>query len=180
VDTEGFTPDRSTEREDFFLLAGRLVPYKRPDLAILAAKQAGVRLVVAGDGRSMRACRELAGPKTTFLGHVSHRRLVDLHRHARGLVMPGVEDFGIVPVESMATGTPVLALASGGAMDTVVPNVTGIHIQPGTDTEVVDRFATAMRTFDPADYDRAKIRSWAEGFSRAAFRGRIKDVVDGL
>ncbi|MDT5180649.1 MAG: hypothetical protein QOJ95_4847, partial [Mycobacterium sp.] len=102
VDTEGFTPDPSIEREDFFLLAGRLVPYKRPDLAIRAAAAAGMPLVVAGDGRSMAACREVAGPNTTFLGRVPHDQLLDLHRRTRALLMPGIEDFGIVPVESMA------------------------------------------------------------------------------
>lgn len=106
VDTDGFTPDPSVEREDFFLLAGRLVPYKRPDLAIAAATKAGVRLIVAGDGRSMKQCQDLAGPNVTFLGRVTHDELLSLHRRARALLMPGIEDFGIVPVESMATGTP--------------------------------------------------------------------------
>ncbi|PJK22907.1 glycosyltransferase [Mycolicibacterium goodii] len=177
VDTDGFQPDPSVEREDFFLLAGRLVPYKRPDIAVRAAAAANVPLVVAGDGRALRLCRELAGPKTTFLGRVSHRQLVDLHRRARALLMPGVEDFGIVPVESMATGTPVIALGEGGAVDTVIPEVTGVHISPGSDDEVVDRFAAALAAFDPADYDRAAIRRWAETFSRAAFRDKMRTVV---
>lgn len=178
VDTEGFTPDPSVPREDFFLLAGRLVPYKRPDLAVQAAAQAGVPLVVAGDGRSMAVCRALAGPQTTFLGRVPHADLLDLHRRARAVLMPGVEDFGIVPVEAMATGTPVIALAEGGALDTVVPEVTGVHVRSGTDSEIVDGFAEAMRTFDPKCFDRAKIRAWAEEFSRANFRHKMHEVVD--
>lgn len=178
VDVEGFTPDNSIEREDYFLLAGRLVPYKRPDLAIIAAQKAGVRLIVAGDGRSMDYCRELAGPETTFLGHVPHEQLLDLHRRARALLMPGVEDFGIVPVESMATGTPVIALGAGGALDTVVNEVTGLLIQPGTDHEVVDGFAAAMKAFDPSTFDRAGIRTWAQGFSRENFRTKMQQVMD--
>ncbi|OZF28260.1 glycosyl transferase family 1 [Rhodococcus sp. 14-2496-1d] len=180
VDTEGFTPDPSVERENFFLLAGRLVPYKRPDIAVRAAAEADVPLVVAGDGRAMNACRELAGPKTTFLGRVSHEKLLELHRTTRALLMPGVEDFGIVPVESMATGTPVIALGDGGAMDSVVPGKTGVHVSPGSDDDVIAGFAEAMRSFDPADYDRAAIRTWAEGFSRSNFRSRMQEVVDAV
>ena len=179
VDTDGFTPDPSVEREDFFLLAGRLVPYKRPDIAIRAAAQADVPLVVAGDGRAMEACRAIAGPRTTFLGRVSHEELLDLHRRTRALLMPGIEDFGIVPVESMATGTPVIALGEGGALDSVRPGETGLLVDPGTDDEIVARFADAMRTLDPASFDRAAIRRWAEGFSRAEFRRRMREVVDG-
>jgi glycosyltransferase involved in cell wall biosynthesis len=178
VDTEGYTPDPSIEREDFFLLAGRLVPYKRPDLAIRAAAAAGVPLVVAGDGRSMKICQDAAGPKTTFLGRVSHEKLLDLHRRTRALLMPGIEDFGIVPVESMATGTPVIALGEGGAIDSVVPGVTGEHVEPGSDQQIVDRFASSMRSFDPAQFDPVAIRQWAEGFSRMNFRRRMQEVVD--
>lgn len=180
VDTEGFTPDPSVERADFFLLAGRLVPYKRPDIAVRAAALADVPLVVAGDGRAMDACREMAGPKTTFLGRVSHEQLLELHRTTRALLMPGVEDFGIVPVESMATGTPVIALGEGGAIDTVVPGKTGLHVPPGTDEEVIDGFAAAMRSFSPGDFDRAEIRTWSEGFSRSHFRSRMAEVVDAV
>lgn len=178
VDTEGFTPDPAVEREDFFLLAGRLVPYKRPDLAIAAATKAGVRLVVAGDGRSLKQCRELAGPNVSFLGRVPHDQLLDLHRRARALLMPGVEDFGIVPVESMATGTPVIALGAGGALDTVVPGSTGTLVDPGSDEHVVDGFVAAIRTFDPAVFDGARIRSWAEGFSEANFRAKMQNVMN--
>lgn len=178
VDTEGFTPDPSVEREDFFLLAGRLVPYKRPDLAIAAARRAGVRLVVAGDGRALKLCRELAGPDTTFLGRVPHDQLLDLHRRARALLMPGIEDFGIVPVESMATGTPVIALGAGGAVDSVIPETSGVLVAPGSDEDVIDGFASAIRAFEPSDFDRARIRQWAEGFSRANFRARMQTVMD--
>ena len=178
VDTDGFTPDPSIEREDFFLLAGRLVPYKRPDLAIAAARKAGVRLVVAGDGRSMKHCRGLAGDDVTFLGRVSHDQLLDLHRRARALLMPGIEDFGIVPVESMATGTPVIAVGAGGALDTVVPGSTGALIDPGPDSQVIDDMVSAIRTFDPASYDSIAIRQWAEKFSQANFRAKMQGALN--
>lgn len=180
VDIDGFTPDPAVTREPFFLLAGRLVPYKRPEVAIEAAKRAGVRLVVAGDGRSMDRCREVAGPETTFLGRVSHETLVDLHRRTQALLMPGVEDFGIVPVESMATGTPVIAVGEGGAMDTVIPGLSGVHVHSGTAEEVVEGMAAAMTNFVPGDFDPVRIRGWAEGFSRDAFRAKMREVVDAV
>lgn len=180
VDTDGYCPDSSVEREDFFLLAGRLVPYKRPDLAIRAAKLAGKRLVVAGDGRAMGACRELAGPDTVFLGRVTHQELLNLYRSAKAVLMPGVEDFGIVPVEAMATGTPVIALGAGGAVDTVVPERSGFLVAAGNDDEVVGGFAAAMQAFRPTDYHHGEVRAWAEGFSRENFRSQMRGVVEGV
>lgn len=178
VDTEAFTPDPAVRGEDFFLLAGRLVPYKRPEVAIAAATAAGVRLVVAGDGRSSAYCRGIAGPNVTFLGRVSHEDLLSLHRRARALLLPGEEDFGIVPVEAMACGTPVIAVAAGGVLDSVLPAVTGQLVPPGRDDEeLVANFAAALRDFDAADYDPLKIRKHAEAFSRAAFRTRMQQVV---
>lgn len=178
VDTEAFTPHTGVPREDFFLIAGRLVPYKRPDLAVLAANAAGVRLVVVGDGRSLDHCREIAGETVTFLGRVPHAQLVDMYRRCRALVMPGLEDFGIVPVEAMACGTPVIALGAGGVLDTVLPGVTGLYVSGSTDAELVDNFAAALKDFDGRDYDPVRIRSHAETFSRRVFRERMRNVVD--
>ncbi|WP_280386902.1 glycosyltransferase [Nocardia wallacei] len=172
-----FSPDPGVAREDFFLFAGRLVPYKRPDIAIRAAQRAGCRLVVLGDGRFRSHLETLAGPETTFLGAAPDDVLVDMYRRCRALLMPGVEDFGIVPVEAMACGTPVLAVGEGGALDTVRPGVTGEHLAFGDDAAVVARFAAAMREFDSAAYDPAVVRTHAESYSPAAFRARIADTV---
>ncbi len=172
-----FSPDPALPREDFFLFAGRLVPYKRPDLAIRAARQAGVRLVVLGDGRYRRQLEALAGPETTFLGGASDAVLLDMYRRCRALLMPGIEDFGIVPVEAMACGTPVLAVGAGGALDTVVPGLSGEHIPHGTDESVVSGFARVMRDFDPAVYDPDSIRKHATTFSPEEFRSRIAELV---
>lgn len=177
VRVDRFAPDPALEREDFFLFAGRLVPYKRPDLAILAARKAGVRLVILGDGRYRRQLESLAGPETTFLGAASDEVLLDTYRRCRALLMPGVEDFGIVPVEAMACGTPVVAVGAGGALDTVIPGVSGEHVEAGDDDAVVSGFARALREFDPSVYDVTTIRKHAETFSPEAFRGRIADIV---
>jgi len=180
VDTEFYQADYEVDRQDYFLLAGRLVPYKRADLAVRAAKLAGVPLVVAGDGRFLQRCRALAGPRTRFLGRVSDARLRELHRASRALLMPGVEDFGIVPVEAMACGSPVLALDQGGALDTVRPGVTGELIPHGTDEAVVDGFAEAMVSFKASAYEPSAIRRHAERFSQRAFRAAMRGVVDSV
>jgi glycosyltransferase involved in cell wall biosynthesis len=178
VDTEYYTPDPSVEREDFFLLAGRLVPYKRPDLAAQAAARAGVRLVVAGDGRARAEVEALAGPGTTFVGRVDDDELRSLYRRCRALLMPGVEDFGIVPVEAQACGAPVVAVDAGGARDSVVPGATGVLVpQARRGAEEVERWADALRDVPAGRFDPAAARANAESFSRRHFRDRMADVV---
>ncbi|RDI67748.1 glycosyltransferase [Nocardia pseudobrasiliensis] len=178
VRIDRFAPDPEVKREDFFLVAGRLVPYKRADLAVRAARRAGCRLVVLGDGRFRAQLASIAGPETTFLGAAPDEVLLDAYRRCRALLMPGVEDFGIVPVEAMACGTPVLAVGAGGALDTVRPGLSGELLEFGEDDAVVSEFARAMREFDPDAYDPDAIRAHAESYSPAAFRTRIASIVD--
>lgn len=179
VDTEYYTPDPSEPPGDFFLLAGRLVPYKRPDIAIRAAVAAGVKLVVAGDGREAARCKQLAGTNAdiTFLGRVPQDELRSLQRRAKALVMPGEEDFGIVPVEAMACGTPVIALDLGGARDSVADGATGNLVPAGDDEATVGGFAQRLADFDRSAFDTSAIRQRAELFSRAEFRRKMADVV---
>ncbi|QIS03247.1 glycosyltransferase [Nocardia brasiliensis] len=177
VRIDRFTPDAGLPRENFFLFAGRLVPYKRADLAIKAAQRAGRRLVVLGEGRHRPYLESIAGPETTFLGAASDAVLLDCYRRCRALLMPGVEDFGIVPVEAMACGTPVLAVGAGGALDTVLPGATGEYLAAGEDELVVTGLARRMREFDSAAYDSVAIRAHATTFSPAAFRARLADAV---
>lgn len=178
VNVDFFTPDRGEVREDYFLLAGRLVGYKRPDIAIKAAVKAGVKLVVAGGGREAARYKKLtAGGDVTFLGRVSNEEFRQVYRRARAMVMPGEEDFGITPVEAMACGTPVIALGVGGALDSVVAGVTGTFVPEGTDAEMIDAFADAFTSFDGRQFDPTEIRSHAELFSPDVFRSRMAGVV---
>ncbi|WP_040796628.1 glycosyltransferase [Nocardia higoensis] len=180
VRLDRFAPDPALAREDFLLFAGRLVPYKRPDLAIRAAQRSGRRLVVVGDGRYRRQLETLAGPETTFLGAAPDDVLVDMYRRCHALLMPGVEDFGIVPVEAMACGTPVIAVGEGGALDTVLPGLSGAHVAHGSDEEVVDGFAAVLADPTTTDLDPDKIRAHAESFGPEAFRARMARVVEGV
>lgn len=178
VDVDYYARDPAVPTGDFFLLPGRLVGYKRPDIAIRAARKAGVPLVVAGDGRDAARCRKLAdGADVRFLGRVSDEDLRDVYRRATAMLMPGEEDFGITPVEAMACGTPVIALGVGGALDSVVDGVTGTFVDAGSDDEMIDRFAEKMASFDRGLYDPAGIRLHAERFSPERFRRQMADVV---
>ncbi len=178
VDVDFYTPDAAEAREDYFLLPGRLVAYKRPDVAVRAAVRAGVKLVVAGHGRDADKCRRLAeNGHVEFLGRVSDTELRSLYRRAKAMVMPGEEDFGITPVEAMACGTPVIALGVGGALDSVVEGLTGTFVHGSDDEAMVSGFADTFAAFDGSHFDPAQIRCHAEGFSRSAFRRKMAEVV---
>lgn len=169
VNVDQFTVLPSTPREDFFLLAGRLVPYKRPDVAVRAAQRAGARLVIAGEGRIRPEIEAMAGSETHVLGPVDDDTLRDLYRHCRALVFPGEEDFGIVPVEAQACGAPVLAPAWGGVIDSVVDGVTG-SLYPPSPHDPIGALADAMATFQESRFDAESIRHHAEAFSPDCFR----------
>jgi glycosyltransferase involved in cell wall biosynthesis len=173
VDTSFFSPEPDTAREDFFLLAGRLVAYKHPDVAVRAANIAGARLVVAGTGRELKRLRTLAGPGVEFHEAPSNEDLRDLYRRARALVFPGVEDFGMVLVEAQACATPVIAFGSGGAREAVADGVTGMLY----DDPSAEGLALAMQRFDPGAYDRGAIREHAEAFGFGAFDAAIRTAV---
>jgi glycosyltransferase involved in cell wall biosynthesis len=122
----------------------------------------------------------MAGPGATFVGRIDDDGLRDLFRRCRALLMPGVEDFGIVPVEAQACGAPVLAIDAGGARDSVVPGRTGELVPVAPTADEVDVWAKALSSFDGSLYDPAAIRRHAESFSRAHFRRAMADVVDGV
>ncbi len=164
VDTEFFTPAAPAPTPSF-LVVSALVPYKRIDLAVLAANRAGVPLRVVGSGPDLARLRALAGPTVEFLGSQSDDALRGEYRRARAVLLPGEEDFGIAPVEAMACGRPVLALARGGALETVRDGVTG-RLLPDEDVET---WSEALRLFEPGDFDPGAIRTHAEQFGAARF-----------
>lgn len=173
--TEFFTPDERVRREDFWLVAGALEPYKRVDLAISAARACGARLVVAGGGSQGARLRKLAGPRCEFVGRVSDEELRDLYRRARLLVYPQVEDFGITAVEAQACGLPVVARRAGGALDSVDEGSTGVFFDEPTAADVARAAARAPVAGDVAT-TRA-CREKAEKFSESEFDAKITGVM---
>lgn len=173
VDVERFTVGSGSG--DYFVIASRLLSYKRIDLAIEAAALAGVRLIVAGTGPDEARLHRLArGTTTELLGYVSDERLNELLGNARAAVLPGEEDFGLVPLEAAAAGRPALAYRGGGAVETIVEGETGAFF----DVADAASLAQALRAFDSTRYDPQRLRSHAERFAPARFIERLRAIVD--
>jgi glycosyltransferase involved in cell wall biosynthesis len=173
IDTAFWTPARQDRREDFFLFAGRLVSYKRANIAVLAAAEAGARLVVAGTGPELPRLQQLAARRVEFIPSPSNMELRDLYRQARALVFPGVEDFGMTLVEAQACGTPVVAFDRGGAREAVV------HQQTGTlyDDPSPSGLARVLRSFKPDGFAIEDMRRHAKMFDVTNFERGIRRIV---
>lgn len=174
VRTDFFT--RGGEQGDAFLYVGRLVSYKRADLVVEAFAGSPHRLLVVGEGHLGRSLRAKATPNVRFLGEVDDARLRDLYRSARALVYPAEEDFGIVMAEAHACGTPVIALAAGGAVDIVEPEETGWLL----DGQGVDELRRAVERAATTELDGSAIRRRAEHFSQERFREKLRASVEEL
>lgn len=173
VDTDFFAPDAARPRTHY-LIVSALVPYKRVELAMDACRQLGRPLVIAGDGPDRARLQSRASDGVTFTGAVSNEAIRDLYRGAHAVLLPGEEDFGIVPVEAQACGTPVIALGRGGALETTLDGTTGILVDAPTPAAFAAGIARAERT----GWDRAALRANAERFSAAAFAAGFRAVVD--
>lgn len=173
VDVERITPN-GRDPEDFYLVVGRLVPYKRVDLAVEAANRLGRRLLVVGEGTEMKRLQAMAGPTVEILGWRSDEDVADLLARCRAFLFPGWEDFGISAVEAQAAGRPVIAYARGGALETVVEGKTGVFFEAQTVDAVID----AMQRADRIGFDPQVCRRNAERFEAAQFRRRIIATVE--
>ena len=164
-------------KDDFYLTASRLVPYKRVDLIVAAfASLPDRRLVVIGDGPEFESIRRLAGPNVTLLDRQSMEVLKDHLQRAKAFLFAAEEDFGILPVEAQACGTPVIAFGKGGALETVRDGITGLFFSEQTPPSVIDaiyRFESIQDRLDPA-----AMRANAERFSSARFQAEFKRFVD--
>jgi glycosyltransferase involved in cell wall biosynthesis len=174
VDTEFFQPDGRVP-EGYLLIVSALVPYKRIDLAIDAARLTGLPLRIVGEGpeRERLQAHGVDAP-VEWLGYQTDEDIRDLYRGAMAVVLPGEEDFGIVPVEAQACGRPVVALARGGALETVRDGVTGVLVHEPT----AEAFAGAIRSLPGRWFNADVIRSHAEGFSRERFARQMGAMID--
>jgi glycosyltransferase involved in cell wall biosynthesis len=176
VDTETYCVNGTGARTtsgDYFLMVGRLLPYKRFDLGIEACTRLGLPLKIAGVGRERKRLQRLAGPTVEFLGWVEEVELPRLYRGARGLIFPQVEDFGLVAAEAVACGTPVIAYRAGGALDIVQEGVNGVFFDRQESTSL----ASALTAFNSRRFDPRRVSATAQRFSKARFQQEMLKVL---
>lgn len=172
VDTTFYHPDGSAP-DPFFLVVSALVPYKRIEVAIDACRQVGVPLKVIGKGPERARLERLAGPGTEFLGPLPDAEVRGWYRRAAAVLLPGEEDFGIVPVEAQACGRPVVALGKGGAVETVIDGVTGVLVEEAT----AEAFAEGLRAVRRLAIDPRAVRAHAERFARERFQAQMAELL---
>jgi glycosyltransferase involved in cell wall biosynthesis len=174
VDTSRF--QLSSGSKDYFLIVSAFVPYKRIDLAIQAFNETGQRLIIVGDGPEEQQLKKMARPNVTFVGWQPDQRLVELYSNCRAVIFPGEEDFGIVPVEAMACGKPVIAYAKGGALETVVevgPVRTGVLFREQSFSHLVE----ALKQFESLRFEPEALRRHALAFDREVFKKKMQEYI---
>jgi glycosyltransferase involved in cell wall biosynthesis len=160
---------------DYYLVVSRLVAYKRIDLVVEAFNRLGWPLVVVGDGVERPRLEAQAGPNITFVGRVSDDEVRRRLAACKGFVFPGIEDFGIAPVEAMAAGKPVVALGRGGAAETVIDGVTGVHFG----RQAADDLVAALKRCDATRFDVERITAHAACYSTERFQSNFRAILEG-
>jgi len=177
VDTAYYRAEPARRPESFFLAVSALVPYKRLDVAIRACAAVRRPLTIVGKGPEearLRRVAAAAGADVAFTGWLSDDEIRDLYQRCEAALMPGVEDFGMVPVEAQACGRPVVALAQGGAVESVIHGVTGILVQDPS----ADAFAAGLRDVAASGFDSGTIRRHAETFGKARFQEQFRQIIE--
>jgi len=176
IEKLSFVPQGGTSAGKYFLIGCRLAPYKRVDIVIEAFKKLDLKLKIFGDGIDLPRLQKIAGnaENIEFLGRVTEEEKARLYSRAQAFLHPQEEDFGITPVESMASGRPVIAFRKGGATETVVEGKTGIFFETQTPEVIIE----AVKNFDKYNWNPQKIREHAKQFSEENFRKKIREFVD--
>lgn len=174
VAVDEFASARKEGAGEYYLAAGELVGYKRFDLVIQACNQLKVPLVIVGEGEQRQALEKIAGETVRFLGRVGLSELKSHFGNCRALIFPGEEDFGIVPVEVMAAGRPVIAYGRGGALDTVADGTTGVLFEDQT----VGALAEAIQRFETLEFESTQLQAHAQTFSKAAFKHQFIEFLE--
>jgi glycosyltransferase involved in cell wall biosynthesis len=172
VDTDFFHPS-DVPPEDYFLVVSSLEPYKRIELAIGAFNRLDQPLLIAGSGSAERDLRSFANDNVRFLGHVPDDELCTLYQRCRALIFPGVEDFGLVPVEAQACGRPVICYGDGGVTETVIDGETGLHFLPQTTSALID----AVLRLEQRSWDSGCLRRNALKYSADVFRDKMREFL---
>jgi glycosyltransferase involved in cell wall biosynthesis len=173
IDVDRFTVGSGAG--DYYVLVSRLLPYKNIEIAIAGCALAGVPLHVIGSGPAQASLRALAaGTQTTFHGYVDDNSVNRIVGNARAAIVPGAEDFGLVPLEAAAAGRPTIALRAGGALETVVEGETGAFFDDANAASL----GQALRAFDPAKFVPVRLRAHAERFAPPRFVEGLHAIVD--
>ncbi|HVW66848.1 MAG TPA: glycosyltransferase [Candidatus Peribacteraceae bacterium] len=170
------TPNPNPNPNPFFLIVSTLASYKRIDLAIDACNKLKLHLKIVGDGPQRAALEGMAGPTIEFYGYRDGDELRDLFANAKATIVPGEEDFGLVPIESMASGTPVIGYGKGGLIETVVPDETGTFFAENNVESLMQKIAS----FDQKKYSKENCRKHAENFRESVFVQKMHTEIDRL
>lgn len=166
----------STQSGSYWITGGRLVAYKRFDLTVRAFTKMNTPLKIFGIGPELARLKAIAGPKIEFLGRISDEEKIRLITNSIGFIHPQIEDFGITAVEAMAAGKPVIAFGKGGASETIIPGVTGLHLEAQQWEDIGD----AVIRFEATRFDPHVIRQHAEQFSKDKFIERFSQFIVSL
>jgi len=178
TDVKFFQQGAKDDQDEYYLMAGELVRYKRPDLVVEAFNQNAKKLIVSGTGEESNYLKSNANSNITFTGRVSDEKLRKLYTNAQALIFPGVEDFGIVPLEAQASGTPVIAYADGGALETVINEQSGIFFSeqtPESLNSAIKKFEEIKESFTPQ-----KIKSNTAKFSKEVFKREFQSFISKI
>jgi len=175
IDTKKFNFDFNVKKEDFYLTVSRFVPYKKIKLIVESFNEMpDKRLILIGDGEEYKAIKAIAKSNINILGYKNSAELVPFMQKARAFVYAAIEDFGIVPIEAQACGTPVIALNDGGTAETVIDGVNGVHFKKQTCEDIID----AVKRFELMDFDYEKISLLSKKYSQERFKKEFKLFVD--
>ena len=162
------------KKEDFYFTASRLVPYKKIKMIVDAFVKNGKRLIVAGGGADLKEIESMATENITVLGHISDEKMIELMKKARAFVFAAQEDFGIIPVEAMMCGTPIIAYSKGGIKDTMIDGITGVLYDEQTESSL----NSAIKKFEESSFDHKAIAQYASSFSNERFEQEVKTFID--
>lgn len=174
VDLDRFAYKPDVKKESYFVVVSRLVSQKRVDIAVEACTHLGLKLKVIGSGPELKKLQKSAGPTVEFLGALKDAEMCDVVRRAQALIFTPEEDFGMVPLEAQALGTAVIAYGKGGALETVIPGLTGVFFQDQTAGSLVD----SLKAFECPVYIRDSWMGHVSQFSKANFLKNIKNIID--